>query len=86
MFYSEKYIKHSRKDRRCVGCDRRITIRVGDPYWSCFSVESYAVGYAMCVACREHVSICDECTEAWREGDPSGIEECRLGSNNEYIR
>jgi len=76
--FREQLVKHSRKNRRCVGCDNFVTIKAGDPYYSCWYADGGdAYGYAMCVPCREHMDQCKECSEAWRECSPGGTYECR---------
>lgn len=74
--YREKIIKSSRKVRRCVGCDNFPTIKIGDPYYDCFSTEPDPGGFALCVPCHDHLDKCDECQDVAREGI-RGVRECR---------
>lgn len=85
--FREKFIKRSQKNRRCVGCDNFVTIRIGDPYYSCFFADGGDSGsYAMCEPCHDHANDCKECREAWNDGEPRGIHECRRESEKAIVR
>ena len=76
--FRSKFIKAARKNHRCAGCDNFVTIAIGQPYYSCFFADrNDACGYGMCVPCWDHVHDCKECMEAWLDGSPHWIYECR---------
>lgn len=77
--YRESFVKASRKNRRCVGCDNFATIAIGDSYWSCFSagIDGFdAGGFALCVPCQEHLEICDDCKNVSTTYGIQGVREC----------
>ena len=87
--YSETFVKASKKNRRCAGCDNFVTISIGDAYWSCFWAEGgEALRYGLCVPCHEHLRTCKACREAIADGcGLRDIRECRLNvANSETLR
>ena len=84
MHYDERFVKSSRKNRRCEGCEGFVTIAIGDPYWSCWYADGGDAGrYAMCVACHDHLyggngaEPCKSCNEYLQHNGTIGdVREC----------
>lgn len=75
--YRETLVKSARKNHRCAGCDRFVTILAGDSYYDCFSAGyGDAGGFALCVPCKKHLDECDDCQKHCRD-EIRGIAECR---------
>ncbi len=76
-FKAEKVAK-ARTNHRCEGCAGFVTIKAGDPYYRCtYWGDEGRWTYAMCAPCYEHTQVCKSCSDAWSDGEPQGIHECR---------
>lgn len=78
-FCAARFVKNSRKKRRCTGC--YASIPVGGASWRVFSP---GASYSVCEKCWDHFENCDECREEQAEWEH--VAECRLRTTSSTER